>query len=76
MDTNIDNYQRYYNYVLDNMKEIESSGVKLVLSKMKDIDLNEMSILDVRNICEYVEFLLISEGIKIALYHDWYRYFR
>jgi hypothetical protein len=76
MDTNIDNYIKYYNYVLDNMTKIESSGSKLVLSKMKNINLDEISISDVRKLCEYVEFIKISEDIKVAFYHEWYRYFR
>lgn len=77
-NTNEDNYLKYYNYVKDNMIELNSSGSKLVLSKIEDeIRLDKLDIKDIRKLCELVEFVKISENVKgLASYHEWYRYFR
>ena len=77
MDKNIENYLRYYNYVIENMNLLKTSGFNLVLSKIKDeIDATKLELKDVRRLCELVEFIKISESEKIALYHEWYRHFR
>lgn len=77
MDKNIENYLRYYNYVIENMNLLKTSGSNLVLSKIKDeIDPTKLELKDVRRLCELVEFIKISENGKVALYHEWYRHFR
>jgi len=78
MDRNTENYIRYYNYVIENMNLLKTSGSNLVLSKIKDeIDATKLELKDVRRLCELVEFIKISENVKkLALYHEWYRYFR
>jgi hypothetical protein len=76
-NTNKENYIKYYNYVKDNMVIINSSGSKLALSKIDEIDSTKLDIEDIRKLCELVEFIKISENFKkLALYHEWYRYFR
>lgn len=77
-NTNEENYLEYYNYVKDNMAILNSSGSKLVLSKIEnEIVSDKLEIKDIRRLCELVEFVKISENENnLALYHEWYRYFR
>lgn len=77
-NTNEHNYIEYYNYVKENMVKLNSSGSKLVLSKIEEeIIYDRLDIKDIRRLCELVEFIKISEkNTDIALYHEWYRYFR
>lgn len=71
------NYLKYYNYVIENLESLNTSGSNLVLSKIReDIDSTNLQLGDVRKLCEFVEFIKISENNKIALYHEWWRHFR
>ena len=62
-------YKEYLSYVTDELNKIESSGSKLVLRRI-----SEMNTEDIIFLSKMVEFMYISENIKIPLYSDWYRY--
>lgn len=77
MDKNTDYYLRYYDYVIENINLLKTSGSNLVLSRIKDeINSSKLELKDIRRLCELVEFIKISENCKISLYHEWYRYIR
>ena len=62
-------YKDYLNYVTGELNKIESSGSKLVLRRI-----SEMYTEDIIFLSKMVEFMYISENIKIPLYSDWYKY--
>lgn len=72
----IKNKISYFNYVKSELNKYNTSGSILVNEELKKIDINNINDLYIREICKLVEFLEISENIKIYLYHEWYRHIR
>ena len=70
MERNIE-YKEYLSYVVGELNKIESSGSKLVLRRI-----GEMNNEDIIFLSKMVEFMYISENIKIPLYSDWYKYIK
>jgi hypothetical protein len=67
----------YYDYVMEKLLEFEkSSATNLILKKMNPIDRLNLSDLEVRDICKYVQFLMITESKRIYFYLEWFRYVR
>lgn len=66
----------YFNYVKSELNKYNTSGSILVNEELKKIDINNINDLYIREVCKLVEFLEISENIKIYLYHEWYRHIR
>ena len=75
-NTDSENYIKYYNYVIENLESLNTSGSNLVLSKISEMDSSNLQIGDIRKLCEYVEFIKLSENNKIYLYHQWWRYIK
>ena len=72
----IKNKISYFNYVKSELNKYNTSGSILVNEELKKIDINNLNHLYIREVCKLVEFLEISENIKIYLYHEWYRHIR
>lgn len=72
----IKNKISYFNYVKSELNKYNTSGSILVNEELKKIDINNINDLYIREVCKLVEFLEISENIKIYLYHEWYRHIR
>jgi len=70
------NWILYFDYIKNELKKHNTSGTILVTDELNKINRDNIQLLDVRNICKFVEFLRISEGIVMPFYHDWFRYIR
>jgi hypothetical protein len=71
MEKNIE-YKNYLTYIIDELNKIESSGSRMILRKINEMGNEE----DIIKLLKMVEFMYISENIRLPLYHEWYRHFR
>ena len=69
-------YHDYFNYVKEELIKVKSSGSKLSLDKMYCIDIKNLTSNDIREVCRLVEFMMISENVRIFLFHEWFRHLK
>lgn len=75
-DNDFKNKISYFEYVKKELNNYKTPGTELVNEKLENINKKNISDSDIREICKLVEFLKISEEIRIYFYHEWFKHIR